>query len=110
MSNSDTKFGKISFNGKGEDSITDCDDARKYLGIFFSKSLTCLPFASECVCWFNLDVLFINSKENCIICHLLASILALLEFVSSSVPAVLEYRLFQKKKKKKTHTDVPIIF
>ena len=22
----------------------------------FSKSLTCLPFASECVCWFNLDL------------------------------------------------------
>ena len=35
MSNSNTKFGKISFNGKGEDSITDCDDARKYLEIFF---------------------------------------------------------------------------
>ena len=51
VSNSKTKFGKISFNGKGEDSITDCDDARKYLEIFFPKSLTCLPFASECVCW-----------------------------------------------------------
>ena len=49
VSNSNTKFGKISFNGKGEDSITDCDDARKYLEIFFSKSLACLPFASECV-------------------------------------------------------------
>ena len=35
MSNSNNKFGKISFNGKGEDSITDCDDARKYLEIFF---------------------------------------------------------------------------
>ena len=72
---------------------------------FFSKSLTCLPFASECVCWFNLDVLFIYSKENCITRHLLASILALLEFVSSSVPAVLEYRLFQTS----TRTDLPII-
>ena len=56
---------------------------------FFSKSLTCLPFASECVCWFNLDVLFIYSKENCINWHLLTSISALLEFVSSSVPTVL---------------------
>ena len=35
VSNSNTKFGKISFSGKGEDSITDCDDARKYLEIFF---------------------------------------------------------------------------
>ena len=60
VSNSYTKFGWIPFNGKGEDSLTDCDDVRKYLEIFlfFSKSLTCLPFASECVCWFNLDVLF----------------------------------------------------
>ena len=64
LSNSNTKFGKISFNGKGEDSITDCDDARKYLEIFFSKSRTCLLFASECICWFNLGVLFIYSKEN----------------------------------------------
>ena len=63
--------GWISFNGKGEDSITECDDARKYLENFFcSKSLDCLPFASECVCWFNLDVLLIYSKENCIIWHL----------------------------------------
>ena len=47
VSNSHTKFGRLSFNGKGEDSITDCDDAIKYLEIFlFSKSLTCLPFAS----------------------------------------------------------------
>ena len=39
VSNSHTKFGWISFNGKGEDSITDCDDARKYLEIyFFEKS------------------------------------------------------------------------
>ena len=53
VSNSHTKFGWISFNCKGEDSITDCDDARKYWSFFFlSKSLTCLPFASECVCWF----------------------------------------------------------
>ena len=74
MSNSHTKFVWISFNGKGEDSITDCDDARKYLEIFFSKSLTCVPFASECVCWFSSDVLFIYSMENCIILHLLASI------------------------------------
>ena len=71
----------------------------------FSKSFTCLPFASECVCWFNSDDLFINSKENCIIWHLLASISALLEFVSSSVPAVLEYRLFQTS----TRTDLPLI-
>ena len=44
VSSSHTKFGWISFNGKGEDSITDCDDVRKYLEIFlfFSKSLTCL--------------------------------------------------------------------
>ena len=35
VSNSNTKFGKSSFNGKGEDNITDCDDARKYLEIFF---------------------------------------------------------------------------
>ena len=106
VSNSHTKFGSISFNGKGEDRITDCDDARKYLEIFlFGKSLTFLPFASECVCWFNLDVLFIYSKENCIIWHLLASISALFEFVSSSVPAVLEYQLFQTS----TPTDLPII-
>ena len=40
ISNSHTKFGWISFNGKGEDSKTDCDDARKYLEIFlfFEKS------------------------------------------------------------------------
>ena len=39
--NSHTKFGWISFNSKGEDNISDCDDARKYLEIFlFSKSLT----------------------------------------------------------------------
>ena len=72
---------------------------------FFLKSLTCLPFASEYVGWFNLGVLFIYSKENCIIWHLLASISALLEFVSSSVPAVQEYRLFQTS----TRTDLPII-
>ena len=79
MSSSHTKFEWISFNGKGEDSITDCDDARKYLEIFlFSKSLTCLPFASECVCWF-LDILFIYSNENCIIWHLLASISAFIK-------------------------------
>ena len=106
VSNSNTKFGKISFNGEGEDSITGSDDARKYLEIFFcSKGLTCLPFASECVCWFNLGVLFIYSKENCIIWHFLASILALLEFVSSSVPMLLEYRLFQTS----TRTDLPTI-
>ena len=40
VSSSHTKFCWISFNGKGEDSITDCDDARKYLEIFFAKSLT----------------------------------------------------------------------
>ena len=41
MINSHTKFGWISFNSKGEDNISDCDDARKYLEIFlFSKSLT----------------------------------------------------------------------
>ena len=82
---------------KREDSITDCDNARKYLEIFcFSKSLTCLPFASECVCWFNLDVLFIYSKENCIIWHLLASISALFECTGST--GIPEY----------TH-DLPII-
>ena len=44
VSNSHTQFGWISFNGKGEDSKTDCDDVRKHLEIFlFSKSLTCLP-------------------------------------------------------------------
>ena len=88
MNNSHTKLGWISFNGKGEDSISDCDDARKYLEIFlFSKSLTCLPFASECVCWF-LDVLFIYSKENCIILHLLASISAFVKCTGSSgIPA-----------------------
>ena len=42
----------------------------------------------------NLDVLFVYSKDNCIIWHLLASISALLDFISSSVPAVLDYRLF----------------
>ena len=41
--------------------------------------------------------LFIYSNENCIIWHLLASISAFLEFVSSSVPAVLEYRHFQTR-------------
>ena len=65
MSNSNTKFVKISFNGKEDDSITDCDGARKYLEIvFFFKSLTCLPFASECVCCFNLDVLFIYRERS----------------------------------------------
>ena len=39
VSNSHTKFGWISFNGKGEDSITDSGDARKYLEIFFRKVL-----------------------------------------------------------------------
>ena len=39
VSNSNTKFGKIPFNGKGEDSITDCGDARKYLEIFYPKVL-----------------------------------------------------------------------
>ena len=68
---------------------------------FLLKSLTCLSFASECVCWFNLEY----TKENCINWHLLASISALLEFVSSSVPAVLEYRLFQTS----TRTDLTII-
>ena len=40
MINSHTKFGWISFNSKGEDNISDCDDARKYLEIFlfFEKS------------------------------------------------------------------------
>ena len=39
-SNSHTKSGWISFNGKGEDSKTGCDDARKHLEIFlfFEKS------------------------------------------------------------------------
>ena len=88
MSNSHTKFGWISFNGKGEDSITDYDDARKYLEIFFSKSLTCLPFASECICWFDLDFLFKCSKENCIIWHLLASISAFIKCTGSTgIPA-----------------------
>ena len=102
MSNSHTEFGRISFNGKGEDSITDCDDARKYLEIFFEKSyLLTIRFR---MCWFNLYIR-IYSKEICIIWHLLAIISALLEFVSSSVPAVLEYRLFQTS----TRTDLPII-
>ena len=61
VSNPYTEFGWISLNGKGEDSIPDCGDERKYLEIF-SKSLTCLQFHSECVCWFNLDILFIYSK------------------------------------------------
>ena len=89
MSNLHTIFGWISLNGKGEDSITDCDDARNPRRFFFEKSYLLTDR------WFNLDVLFIYSKENCIIWHLLASTSALLEFVSSSVPAVLEYRLFQ---------------
>ena len=40
VSNSHTQFGWISFNVKGEDSKTDCDDARKHLEIFlfFEKS------------------------------------------------------------------------
>ena len=55
---------------------------------FFAKSLTCLPFASVCVCWFNLDFLFIYSKENCIIWHLLASISAFIKCTSSTgIPA-----------------------
>ena len=38
MSNSHTKFGWVSFNGKGGDSITDCDDVRKcYTVNFFSR-------------------------------------------------------------------------
>ena len=49
VSNAHTKFGWTSFNGKGEDSITDSDDARKYLETFFSKILTCLRFTSGCV-------------------------------------------------------------
>ena len=85
VSNSHTKFGLISINGKGEDSITDCDDARKYLEIFFCvKSLTYLPF----VCWINLDFLFIYSKENFIIWHLLASISAFIKCTGSTgIPA-----------------------
>ena len=39
--NSHTQISLVSFNSKGEDNISDCDDARKYLEIFlFSKSLT----------------------------------------------------------------------
>ena len=37
VSNSHTKFGWIAFNCKGEDSITNCDDARKCF--LFSKVL-----------------------------------------------------------------------
>ena len=60
LSNSHTKFGWISFNGKGEDRITDFDDARKYLEIFlFSKSLTCLLFASECA---KISYLYIQRR------------------------------------------------
>ena len=55
---------------------------------FLSKSLTCLPFAPECVCWFNLDVLFIYSKENCIIWHLVASISTFIKCTGSTgIPA-----------------------
>ena len=39
MSNSNTKFGKISFNGEGEDSKMGSDDARKYLEIFFFRKV-----------------------------------------------------------------------
>ena len=52
VSNSHTKFGWISFNGKGEDSITDCDDARKYLEIFLRKVLLAyrsLQFEVRCL-------------------------------------------------------------
>ena len=38
MRNPHTKFGWTSFNGKGEDSIMDCDDARN-TEIFFRKVL-----------------------------------------------------------------------
>ena len=55
---------------------------RKNTWRFFSKSLTCLQFAKYV---FADLILFIYSKENCI-WHLLASISALFEFVSSSVP------------------------
>ena len=86
MSNSHIKLGWISFNGKVQDSITDCDDARKYLEIFFFRKVLLVYRSLQ----FNLDVLFIYSKENCIIWHLhvLASISALLVFVSSTgIPA-----------------------
>ena len=72
-SNSHTKSGWISFNGKGEDSKTDCDDARKHLEIFlfFEKS------------YLLTAVSFIYSKENsnCINWHLLASISAFIKHV-----------------------------
>ena len=64
---------------------TDCDDASKYLEIFFRKVL----LASHQNVF---AVLFIYSKENCLIWHLLAIISALLDIVSSRVLAVLEYR------------------
>ena len=71
---------------------------------FFEKSYYLLTVRFRMRLLVNLDVLFIYSKENCMIWHLLASTSALLDFVSSSVPAVLEYRLFQTS----TRTDLPI--
>ena len=64
--------------GKGEDSKTDCDDARKHLEIFLFFRKVLLAYR-----WFNLDVLFIYSKENsnCINWHLLASISAFIKHV-----------------------------
>ena len=38
VSNLHTIFGWISLNGKGEDSIADCDDARNPWRFFFEKS------------------------------------------------------------------------
>ena len=39
VSNLHTIFSWISLNGKGEDSITDCDDARNLLRFFFREVL-----------------------------------------------------------------------
>ena len=68
VSNSQTKFGWISFNGKGEDSTTDCDDARKYLEIFFRTVL--LAYRSLQNVFAGFRCLIYILKENCIIWHL----------------------------------------
>ena len=57
---------------------------RENIGDFFSRKVL-LAYHSLQMCLLVLDVLFIYSKENCIIWHLLASISALLEFTGRTV-------------------------
>ena len=56
---------------------------RKYWCFFFLEKSYLLTVRFR-MCLLVLDVLFIYSKENCIIWHLLASISALFEFTGST--------------------------